>query len=85
LQIGWAAFATITIHYFVSGAPFWTRVILYLVGGVSCLIAFFAVSSFYQGHIYKLVSLPLALLSFIVFAVWPAGGRVLFGWFLNLF
>jgi hypothetical protein len=60
-------------------------VILYLVGVLSCLIAFFAVSSFYQGHVYKLVSLPLALLSFIVFGVWPAGGRLMYGWFFELF
>ncbi len=85
LQVAWAAFATVTIHSFVSGAPVWIVVILYLVGIVSCLIAFFAVSSFYQGHIYKLVSLPLALISFIVFAAWPASGRVLFGWFFDLF
>ena len=85
LQVGWSAFATVTIRSFVSGAPVWIVVTLYVVGVLSCLIAFFVVSSFYQGHIYKLISLPLALISFIVFAVWPVVGRVLFGWFFGLF
>lgn len=85
LQVGWSAFAAGAIHSFASGASVWLAVILYLVGVLSCLIAFFVVSAFYQGHIYKLISLPLALMSFIVFAVWPAVGRVLFGWFFDLF
>lgn len=85
LQMGWSAFAALIVHSFVTGAPLWMMAVLYLVGGLSCLIAFFAVSSFYQGHIYKFISLPLALVSFIVFSVWPASGRVLYGWFFNLF
>ncbi|HEX7173785.1 MAG TPA: hypothetical protein VF240_00685 [Pyrinomonadaceae bacterium] len=85
LQVGWSAFAALSVNHFVSGAPVWMTVTLYLVGVLSCLVAFFAVSSFYQGHIYKLVSLPLALLSFIVFGVWPAGGRLMYGWFFELF
>jgi len=85
LQVGWSAFAALTVENFVPGAPVWVAVILYLVGGLSCLIAFFAVSSFYQGHVYKFISLPLALLSFIVFGVWPAGGRLMYGWFFELF
>jgi hypothetical protein len=85
LQAGWAAFAALTVQGFVAGAPNWFVVVLYSVGGLSCLIAFFAVTSFYQGHIYKLISLPLALVSFIVFSVWPASGRAVYGWFFNLF
>ena len=85
MQVGWSAFAALTVHSFVQGAPAWIVVILVLVGGLSCLIAFFAVSSFFQGHIYKLVSLPLALISFSVFSIWPAGARVIYGWFFELF
>ena len=69
LQLGWSAFAALTVNSFITGAPTWVVVTLYLVGGLSCLIAYFAVSSFYQGHVYKLVSLPLALVSFIAFSV----------------
>lgn len=85
LQAGWAAFAATTVHSFVAGASIWIMVALYLVGVLSCLIAFFAVTSFYQGHIYKLISLPLALVIFIIFSLWPAGGRIMYGWFLGLF
>jgi len=83
-QAGWSAFAALTIHSLVPGAPVWVAVALYLVGALSCLITFFAVSSFYQGHIYKMVSLPLALVCFIVFSIWPGSGRVVYGWFFDL-
>jgi hypothetical protein len=69
LQVGWSAFAAMTVHGMVTGAPAWLAVLLYLVGVLSCLIAYFAVSSFFQGAIYKLVSLPLALVSFLAFCV----------------
>src|SRR5919109_478914 len=85
LQAGWSAYAALSVQSLVVSTPVWIVVILYLVGVLSCLIAFFAVSSFYQGHIYKMVSLPLALVSFIVFSVWPASGRVIYGWFFDLF
>ncbi|HEY0100426.1 MAG TPA: hypothetical protein VGB76_15890 [Pyrinomonadaceae bacterium] len=85
LQTGWSAFAALTLQHFVAGASIWIASSLYLVGVLSCLVAFYAVSSFYQGHIYRLISLPLALISFVVFSVWPAGGRLLYGWFFNLF
>jgi hypothetical protein len=85
LQAGWSAFAALTIQNSVFSTPVWIVVTLYVVGVLSCLVAFFAVSSFYQGHIYKFVSLPLALIAFIVFSVWPASGRALYGWFFDLF
>ena len=85
LQVGWSAFATFMVQSFVVSTPVWIVVTLYLVGVLSCLIAFFVVSSFYQGHIYKMISLPLALVSFIVFSVWPASGRVIYRWFFDLF
>lgn len=83
LQIGWAAFAVLTLQSFSGGAPRWIAVIFYLIGALSCLVAFFVVSAFYMGHIYRLISLPFAFVSFIVFSVWPASGRVLFGWFFD--
>ena len=32
-----------------------------------------------------LISLPLALAAFLVFSVWPASGRAIYGWFFRLF
>lgn len=85
LQTGWSSFAAFCVQSFAGGTPVWLAVLLYVVGVLSCLIAFIVVSSFYQGHIYKLISLPLALVSFIVFSVWPAFVRALYGWFFALF
>lgn len=85
LQTGWAAFAALRVQSVVVGPPSWMVIILYLIGFVSCLIAYFTVSSWYHGHIYRMISLPLALVSFVVFCVWPASGRVLYGWFFDLF
>lgn len=83
LQIGWSAFAALTVQSFLAGASVWSVSILYFVGALSCLVAFYVVSAFYQGHIYRLISLPLTLVAYIVFNVWPASGRVLFGWFFD--
>jgi hypothetical protein len=81
LQVGWSAFAALTVRSFILDGPVWMGLILYLVGIISCLIAFFAVSSIYYGQIYRLISLPLILVSFLIFSVWPASGRLLYGWF----
>jgi hypothetical protein len=85
LQTGWAAFAALTLPDYAAGAAGWMVVALYLVGGFSCLVAFHVVSAFYQGHIYRFISLPVALASFLVFNLWPASARVFFGWFFDLF
>lgn len=85
LQVGWAAFAALTVRNYLADAAIWTGAIVYLVGGLSCLGAFFVVGAIYQGAIYRLVSLPVILVSFLIFSVWPASARVLCGWFLPLF
>lgn len=85
LQMGWSAFAVLTVHSFVVGAPVWVAVILYFVGLLSCHVAFTITSAFYMGSLYRLVNLLLAPVSFTVFSLWPAGGRMLYGWFFNLF
>lgn len=79
LQVGWSAYAALNVDSFAQGASVSMALTLYLVGALSCLVAFFAVSSFYQGHIYKFISLPLALIGFVVFSVWPALGRMVCG------
>jgi hypothetical protein len=86
LVIGWSAFAALVVHSFLlAGTPVWVASILYVVGLLSSFVALMVVTSFYQGHIYKLFNLPVALVGFIIFAVWPATGRVSYGWFFNLF
>jgi len=85
LQAGWSAFAVLTVHSFTGGAPVWVAVLLYVVGFISCYVAFNIVSTFYVGSIYRQTNVLLAFASFIIFSVWPASGRLLYGWFFDLF
>jgi hypothetical protein len=81
-QTCWSAFVVLAIRNYAS-AGIWSNIILFSLGLVSCLVAFYDIASFYQGHIYRLVNAPLAIVSFIVFSIWPGLGRVLFGWLLS--
>ena len=85
LSTGWAAFAALTVGGFAAGLTLWPALALYAAGFLASFVGCWVISSFYQGHLYKLVNLPLSLASFLVFAVWPAAGRALYGWFFDLF
>src|ERR1041384_6025449 len=79
VQVGWSAFAAPVVHNFVAGTPIWIAIILYGIGVVSCWIASVIVAAFYMGSIYRMVNLALALISFIVFSVWPNAGGAMYG------
>jgi hypothetical protein len=85
VQVGWSAFVAPVIHTSVAGTPVWMVIILYGVGVVSCYVASVIVGAFYMGGIYRMVNFALAILSFIVFSVWPAAGETIYGWFFDLF
>ena len=85
VQVGWSAFAAPVIHTATAGAPIWVLIILYAVGIISCWVACVIVSAFYIGSIYRMVNLVLAIVSFIVFSVWPAAGYGMYGWFFQIF
>jgi hypothetical protein len=85
LQAGWSAFAALVMASSVSGAPIWQKIILYAVGVVSSYVASVIMAAFFTGSIYRMVNLLLAIVSFIVFSVWPAAGGALYGWFFKLF
>jgi hypothetical protein len=78
VQAGWSAFAALAAHDSAMAA------VSYLVAFLSCYIAFVVITSFYQGVIYGIFNLPLALASFIVFSLWPASADLLYGWFFQL-
>lgn len=84
-QTGWSAFAALTVHDFAHGVSWLGAAGLYFGGLLSSYVAFNIISAFYTGSIYRQINLPLALVSYLVFSVWPASGRVLFGWFFNRF
>jgi hypothetical protein len=74
LQIGWAAVAAPAVQTALPGASPWVAAALHATGALSCLAAYAAVSAVYQGTLYRLVSLPLALVCYVAFSVWPVGG-----------
>ena len=85
LQGGWSGFVTPLLHDFVADASIWITIVLYIVGLLSCYVACVIVAAFYMGSIYRFVNLILAIVSFIVFSLWPTAATVLYGWFFNLF
>jgi hypothetical protein len=85
MQAGWSAYAALAVQSFTADASAGAAVALYAVGALSCLAAFYVVSIFYQGGIYKLVNIVLAPVGFAVFAAWPAAARAAFGWYFNFF
>jgi hypothetical protein len=85
VQVGWSAFAAPLLHNSLTGVPVWGIIIMYTIGFVSCWVASVIVAAFYMGSIYRFVNLILAIVSFIVFSIWPTAGETLYGWFFKLF
>jgi hypothetical protein len=85
LQAGWSAFAALTVNGFATGTPLWLSVFLYAIGLISSYLIFMVVSAFYSGTIYRTVNAAIAIVGYIVFSIWPASARALYGWFFNLF
>jgi len=84
LQAGWSAFAALAVRDAAGDSSLAVAAVLYFVGLLSCWVAFGIVSTLYGGSIYKTINLPLAVVSFALFALWPAAGRALYGWFFDL-
>lgn len=85
VQAGWSAFAALTVRDFTADASSPVAAVLYVVGFLSCYVSFAVVGIYYLGQIYRLVNLPLACVSFVVFSLWPAAARAVYGWFFGLF
>jgi hypothetical protein len=82
LAVGWSAFAALVFSGAASGAPWWAAALVYLGGAISAYVAFALITIFYQGSIYKMNVLALVLVSYVVFAIWPAAAAfVLPRWF----
>ncbi len=85
VQAGWSAFAALTVRGAAAGAPLWPASVLYFVGFLSCLVALQIVAAYFTGSIYRTINLFVAPVSFILFCVWPAAGRALYGWFFDFY
>jgi hypothetical protein len=85
LLIGWSAFAALSAGVYSTGLSLWKAGMVYLFGSLSSWFGFNVVAPFYSGSFYRTINAPLSVLSFAVFAFWPAAARLLFGWFFGLF
>ena len=84
VQVGWSAFAAPLVRHFAADSAVWVSIILYAVGVVSCYVASVIVAAFFMGSIYRHVNALLAVISFIVFSVFPVAGNTIYGWFFHL-
>jgi hypothetical protein len=82
---GWSAFVALAFHNALADTPSWIAVILFIVGFIASYVSSVIIGSIYQGSFYRLVNALLSVLSFVVFAIWPTLGRVIYGWFFDLF
>ena len=85
LQAGWSAFAAITFRDFSIASNIWIAATLCVIAFLSCYVAYLIVSALFNTRRLRLVNLILALASFIVFTIWPQVGRLMYGWFFDLF
>jgi hypothetical protein len=66
LVVGWSAFVGLAMRGLTANASVVVGIALYAIGALSCLVACFVIGSFYQGTIYRLVNLPVAMISFFL-------------------
>jgi hypothetical protein len=84
LLTGWSAFVALAVRDSITYVSVLTAVVLILAGLVSSYVATVIVGTYYTGALYRMVNLCLAVLSFIVFTIWPAAGAAIYGWFFDL-
>ncbi|HYV13834.1 MAG TPA: hypothetical protein VE980_23205 [Pyrinomonadaceae bacterium] len=84
LQLGWSAFVALAVRNSITNMSVWMAVVMITVGVISCYVAAVIVGAFYVGGLYRLMSLFLGILSFILFIIWPAAGAAIYGWFFDL-
>ncbi len=85
IQLGWSAFVASVVRTSVADTSVWVAIVLYSVGVISCYVASVIVGVYYMGSLYRMVNSCLAILSFVLFSVWPAAGLAIYGWFFDLF
>jgi hypothetical protein len=85
LQAGWAAFAALALLNSGAGSGIGVHAAFYVIGLVSCYVAYVIVSALFKVNRFRLANLIMALVGYIVFIVWPESARAMYGWFFTLF
>ena len=81
----WSTYAALEARAFAEGAGPGRAVLVYVVGFLASAVAWKVVCTVYRGWYYQLTFVWVALVSFVLFALWPAGGQTLYGWLFELF
>lgn len=85
IQLGWSAFVAPIVRTSVADTSVWVAIVVYALGLISCYVAAVIVGVYYMGGLYRMVNSMLAILSFVLFSVWPRAGMAIYGWFFDLF
>ncbi len=84
LQAGWSAYAAPVVRSSIAGSSIAAAIVVYGVGVVSSYVAAVIVGAYYTGGLYRMINTVLAILTFIVFSIWPGAGLAVYGWFFTL-
>ncbi len=84
-QAGYSAFAALAAREFAAAASWPIAAAFCVVGFLSCYVSSAVVAVYYSGQMYRYVNIPLALAAFVLFTLWPAAARFVYGWFFDLF
>lgn len=85
VQTGWSAFTALTARSFALGASWWLAAVIFLLGFVAAYLALLVVQGFFSGSLYRMAAAVATVVAYPLFALWPAGARLLFEWFFQLF
>ena len=84
LQAGWSAFVALVVRSSLTTASIRMAIVVYAISVVSCYVAAVIVGAYYAGGLYRMANLAVAILSFVVFTIWPALAAAIYGWFFDL-
>lgn len=85
LVTGWAAFASLVVHAATQNTTSVATIVIWIVGVLSCLMAYTILTTFHPGTIYTLFNSVTTILSFAIFGIWPGLAQKTYGWFFDLF
>lgn len=85
VQAGWCAFAALAVREAAAAASWPSVAALAFFGFLSCYVCAALVAVYYSGRLYRYFNVPFAGAAFVLFALWPAAARFLYGWFFALF
>lgn len=84
LQAGWSAYVALTLRAALPEVSLIIAIVLVVASLLISVVGYFVVAALFHGELYRLACLMLAPAAFVLFAVWPAAARAIFGWYFRL-